>query len=281
MKSNLPVVIQRILVAFDNSSRNSFTLETAAKMAVYLHSKLHGLFVEDENLLRLADMPFAREIGGTSAISRPLNRELIERTYRAKADEARRALQETAQRVQVQWDFEVCRGQPLQATLAAADDADVMVVEPNSALLDTFPKAFQRMSLRSRSESVSRPLGRDEPIREIFVIMDGSSGAFRALQIALRLSRSLPADLTVLLSPLSEMDINHLRRLTEGVIEDQRAVLKSNIKLVSSVESITETLDVGKQRFRLALLNLTNLIAEVVPLRLLIQQLDCPLALVR
>jgi hypothetical protein len=103
----------RSLVAFDNSRRSGITLETAAELAAQLQAELHGLFVEDENLFRLAGMPFAREIGGSSASTRPLNREVIERTFRAKAEEAKRGLIANAQRVQVEWAFQVCRGQLL------------------------------------------------------------------------------------------------------------------------------------------------------------------------
>jgi nucleotide-binding universal stress UspA family protein len=273
--------IQRVIVAFDNSRRSTFTLETAAVLAADLQAELRGLFVEDENLLRLAEMPFACEIGGTSATSRPLNRQVIERTFRAKAEEARRALIENAQRVQVHWDFQVCRGQLLQMTIAAAEDAVVTIVEPQSAVLDRLPYNRRRLDLNPPSESSARSRGRDEPRQHIVVIVDGSSCAFRALHIALQLSRSLASDLIVFLAPMPGISVRELGDLTRTMIDEQLLPKTMNVELVSLLESTSEKLDIRKQQFRLALLNRDNLTAEEPHLQLLIQHLHCPLAFVR
>ena len=55
--------IRRIMVALDASPRNVEMIEIAAKLAARMGSELIGLFVEDINLLRMADLPFASEIG--------------------------------------------------------------------------------------------------------------------------------------------------------------------------------------------------------------------------
>lgn len=281
MTKAIQVGIQRVLVAFDNSRRSTFTLETAAILAADLQAELRGLFVEDENLLRLAGMPFACEIGGTSARSRPLNRQVIERTFRAKAEEARRALIENAQQVQVHWDFQVCRGQLLQMTFAAAEDADVTIVEPKSAFLDQLPYTNRRVDLSQASEAGSKSFGRDEPGKHIVVIMDGTGCAFRALHIALQLSRSLASDLIVVLAPMPGISLNELGDLTRTMIDEQPLPKSSNVEVVSLLESTPAKLSIRKRRIRLALLNRANLTAAEPHLQLLLQHLHCPFALVR
>lgn len=282
MTEAIQTSIQRILVAFDNSRLSGITLETAAELAADLQAELHGLFVEDENLIRLADMPFACEIGSTSASSRPLNREVIERTFRAKAEEAKRALIENAQRVQVQWAFQVCRGQLLQMTFAAADEADVTIVEPQSTLLErqhySNRRAERNLSSVSDDSSSHR---KSEPATHLVVIMDGSSCAFRALHLALHLSHSLAADLIVFLAPTPSIGIEELGELTTAVIDAQPRSKSSKIEIFSSIDAILRKLRVGKHRIRLALLNRTNLIDGKPLLQFLTHQLQCPLALVR
>ena len=54
--------IKRILVALDASAANRTALQTAALLASELQAELQALFVEDINLLRLAELPFAREV---------------------------------------------------------------------------------------------------------------------------------------------------------------------------------------------------------------------------
>ena len=51
-------------------------------------------------------------------------------------------------------------------------------------------------------------------------LMDGSSCAFRALHIALQLSRSLVSDLIVFLAPIPGISIEELRDLTKAMIGD-------------------------------------------------------------
>ena len=67
------LVIRRILVALDASRHSLAALEAAAELAARLKAELVGLFVEDIDLLRLAGLPFAREIRYPSAIIQQLD----------------------------------------------------------------------------------------------------------------------------------------------------------------------------------------------------------------
>ncbi|MGB7837261.1 MAG: universal stress protein, partial [Terrimicrobiaceae bacterium] len=60
--------IRRILVALDASAHSRAALEAACELALGLDAELSGLFVEDINLLRLAQLPFASEISYPSAL---------------------------------------------------------------------------------------------------------------------------------------------------------------------------------------------------------------------
>ena len=70
--------IRRILVALDASTHSLAALETAAGLAARLEAELVGLFVEDINLLRAAELPFARETSFYSSSLRPLERGELE-----------------------------------------------------------------------------------------------------------------------------------------------------------------------------------------------------------
>ena len=59
--------IRRILLALEAGNGGSAAMEAATHLAAQLNAELHGLFLEDINLIRLAELPFAREIGLTSA----------------------------------------------------------------------------------------------------------------------------------------------------------------------------------------------------------------------
>jgi nucleotide-binding universal stress UspA family protein len=54
---------QRILVALDASPASLAALDFATELAERHQAELLGIYVEDINLLRSAEIPFTREIG--------------------------------------------------------------------------------------------------------------------------------------------------------------------------------------------------------------------------
>ena len=85
---------RRILVALDASSHSHAALAAAVALAGRLHSELQGIFVEDINLLRLAELPFAREVRFGLSAARPVQGEELQRGLRARAAVLRRELEE-------------------------------------------------------------------------------------------------------------------------------------------------------------------------------------------
>lgn len=126
------MTIRRIVVSVEPAPRGRAALETAAEIAERLGAELVGLFVEDVELLHLAGLPFAREIGFPSATTRSLDVASMERSLRSLAGEARRALAEIAGRAPLRWSFRVARGSALAELFAAAAEADVLVARASS-----------------------------------------------------------------------------------------------------------------------------------------------------
>lgn len=122
------LIIRRILVALDASPHSRAALEAAAQLAARFHAELLGVFVEDINLLRLAEMPFMREFGFFSASSRQLGTAEMERQLRAQARQMREAMTRVAEREQLQWSFRVVRGTIRSELIAAASEADLFIL---------------------------------------------------------------------------------------------------------------------------------------------------------
>lgn len=104
--------IEKIFVSLDAVSENATAIDTAAHLAAHWKAHLHGVFVEDEDLLNLAGLPFARQITLHSG-AEPLTAEEVERHLHAAAETARRALTAAAARYGVKSSFEVIRGPPM------------------------------------------------------------------------------------------------------------------------------------------------------------------------
>ena len=118
---------RRVVVLLDASAPGRAALEAAAIHAAELEAELVAVFVEDVDLLHLAGLPFAREIGFPSAERRELDAPAMERTLRRLGEEARRSIAGIAARMPLQWSFLVARGALTEEMLSAAAGADLIV----------------------------------------------------------------------------------------------------------------------------------------------------------
>ena len=192
--------IQRILVALDASSASLSALQNAVELAAGLEAELIGLYVEDHNLLRLAQLPLAREVTAFSPALRRIQSVEIERQLRAQAAELRRVVSRICGERNVAWQFRVSRGAVAAELLAAAVDADLMVI---GKIGRSFPGTRRTGSI-ARAIAARRPGmtlvfqsgGRlTVPVIRLY---DGSRHSAKAVETAGILTRIHDGKLTVL-----------------------------------------------------------------------------------
>lgn len=119
---------RRVVLALDTTP-GAHTLEMALQLAMLMRARLEGLFVEDPDLLRLASLPFAREIVTLNAQLRPFASEALEQALKSQAQQLQRQLARAAEARQLQWGFSVVRDRLLRAARAAALDADLFILQ--------------------------------------------------------------------------------------------------------------------------------------------------------
>jgi len=122
----------RIVIGLDTSFLTREALSLAARLAASMDARLKGIFVEDENLLALSSLPFAREVSFSGEV-RDLDPERMLRAMRAQAESARRMLARVAAEAHVDWSFDVKRGRPLSSIAAGAGADDTLVIRSASA----------------------------------------------------------------------------------------------------------------------------------------------------
>ena len=205
--------IRRILVALDASPESLPVLEAVAELASRMEAELLGLFVEDIELLRLAEAPYAREFLYPSASETPLSRETMEFKLRALSEKARTTLAEAAARAQVQWSFRTVRGEILAEVLAAAGEADLLAIGETGGPL----RRLRRVSETALEVAAGAapvllvPAGGIAPRPRVAVYFDGSPGARFGLDVASQLATAAPDGITVLLGAADPESASALR----------------------------------------------------------------------
>ena len=152
--------------------------------------------------MRSAGLPFAREFGYASARARPLAPAAVEHALRAQAEQLRRLLAATAERLSLAWTLEVVRGEVSRSVLARADASDLLVLGRSEY---SWPGAQRRRNPALRFPALAA--------RPVAVVFDGSSAALRALAIGSILAGVTDSDLTVLIPVSGTENFNELREL--------------------------------------------------------------------
>ncbi len=194
--------VRRIVMALDTASSVLPAIEAAAGLALGLNAELAGLFIEDERLLRFAGLPFAREFGFASARARPLAPAAVEHALRAQAEQLRRLLAATAERLSLAWTLEVVRGEVPRSVLARAGASDLLVLGRSEY---SWPGATtRRVDPAQRFPALAA--------RPVAVVFDGSATALRALSIGSTLAGVTGSELTVLIPVTGTQTFNDLRQ---------------------------------------------------------------------
>ncbi len=198
-----PTSFRRILVALDSSTASDTTLETAAGIAAATASELIGLFVEDLDLLRLAEMPFAREVQLAKAMSRALEPAQLLLDLRAQAAVARAAMAKQATLHRVSWSFQVTQGRSEDAILLAAGAGDIIALARGFGPLARFGRFSHQVRLIAARAPVPVLLaGKTSPERQGTTILpyDASEIVGRSLRLAaeLALARGEPLEIMLL-----------------------------------------------------------------------------------
>jgi nucleotide-binding universal stress UspA family protein len=195
--------IERVVVPLDAASENPAALDTAARLAARAKAPLHGIFVEDEDLLRLASLPFARQITlGAGAES--FTAERVELHLQAAAERARQDLVATAKRHAVDCTFEIVRGAS-EIVLSGVTERDLVVA---GALTRAIAGDF-RVECRwwSSIEVATGPFlltrgGWDDGVGSVVMLLhDRGPASVRLLEAAAQAAAARGGALTVICPP--------------------------------------------------------------------------------
>lgn len=121
--------IRRVVVACDAACEIEIAVDSAAALAARWGVPVHGVFLRDGGLLRLAELPFSRQVSlSVPGVAEGISPEGVETLLAALAAGMRRALAAAASREDLAWSF--AEAEDLAA--AAADEGDMLVVQASA-----------------------------------------------------------------------------------------------------------------------------------------------------
>jgi hypothetical protein len=258
--------IRRITVALRGQSAEARLLGAAARLARETAAELTGVFLEDIDLLHLAELPLAIEICRSTSVRRRVEAADLVRELASQAATAEQALARVAEAAGVVWSFRVARGAVTALLTEAASEADITLVP-----------ATRRAMWAHAETSAAGAGGSGESRAPVAVVFDRSAAAMRALDVGLRLVVAEQRPLTVILfSPTREAG-EQLRAQAEAALGQQPA--RFHMLLRAETALLLETVRAQGAGMLVVPALESSLVTDTV--RALQGRLDCTALLVR
>ena len=185
----------RVTVMLGNSLSDRDTLAVLELLLPESTAEILGLYIEDSELLSLADIPVVREYCRLTQVERRLQAGELERRFRAQARIAERTLAETAKPRGYLWSFRSLRGDPVTVLRQMLAEVDLMLIGATTGMT---PAAGHRRGVPSR--------------QPVMVVFDLAEPGERALRVAMQLADAAGTGLAVALAATQPGELPALRQ---------------------------------------------------------------------
>lgn len=252
--------MRRISITLDAFKVSAQALEQAVLLAKRMGAQLEGIFVEDIDLIQIAELPFLREVRSVSRSEDVISLARMEQELRVLARRAERQLSEQAARHNVVWSFRIWRGSIDNDLLAADIESDVFTLTRLGAALT------RSRALPARSTAVS-------------VLFTGTDASARALMIALELTTDPYKELNIV---LSAKDITEAARLQEMAIK-QLGMDATRVRFTQMADgSLSDLMEIlTDTNSAVLIVERDNSLLHSPSLKHCLGNLNCPLLVVR
>jgi nucleotide-binding universal stress UspA family protein len=203
---NTETIIRRVAVALDASLQSSEALQAAAELAASLQAELEGIFIEDINLIRLAELPFTREIRPASMTEETVNVQRMEQELRSLARQEQQKLELVAREKGISCSFRIRRGQIKTELMEAVAEVDVLTLCRPGYVSEKFSRQTIGYSLRAAA------FPGQQVKSSVSVIFGRALNEKRALMTAARLADRLDLGLSILVTGASDAETDDLQR---------------------------------------------------------------------
>ncbi len=218
--------IHRIVVGLTSASNAERAMAAAAVLARIIEAKIIGLFVQEENMVELAEFPFARVLDFDSPKPREVSRQLMQQAYARRAAICRQALSNHAGKARVNWSFSTQQGNISAKVEEMAGSGDYVVLsgETHGTGMHSLVRALRTVPAGVKGVVVAALHHESRTAGPIVAIDDGDEAGARTVTLAARLAEMEGRPLHLFVIAASDTDADRIEARATELVGNRQAV---------------------------------------------------------
>ncbi len=174
-----------------SASNAEKAMAAAAVLARVIEAQIVGLFVQEENMVELAEFPFARVLDFDSPKPREVSRQLMQQAYARRAAICRQVLSSHAEKARVSWSFSTQQGNVSAKVEEVAGSGDYVVLsgETFGTGVHSLVRAARTVPAFVKGVVVATVHRESRAEGPIVAIDDGDETGVRTVSLAARLAK--------------------------------------------------------------------------------------------
>ena len=209
---------RRVLAGFGRLADEVATIDAALALARALHAEIAGHFVEESNLLDLADLPFAQAVRSSGQATTPIEAGRMKRELAHAASTWRRTLRSRAERSRIACTFRTSTGEYCSEISKVTAESDFVIVNPANVARQGLARARTVLdAFATYAGLVVLPEHRQTRKGPVLLLLDPETDR-NAPVLAQRIAEAAETDLAIIASTGADADETAMRsRIADAI----------------------------------------------------------------
>ncbi len=218
--------IHRIVVGLTSVSNAERAMAAAAVLAKVVEAQIVGLFVQEEDMVELAEFPFARVLDFDSPKPREVSRQLMQQAYTRREAICRQALSNHAGKARVNWSFSTQQGNIRAKVEEMAGSGDYVVLsgETYGTGVQALVRAMRMVPAAVKGVVVPALHREGRATGPIVAIDDGDEAGVRTVTLAASLARQEGRPLHLFVIAAADADADRIGARAADLTGNRQAV---------------------------------------------------------
>ena len=209
---------RRVLAGFGGLADEVATIDAALALARALHAEIAGHFVEESDLLDLADLPFAQAVRTSGRATTPIEAGRMKQELAHAASTWRRTLISRAERSRISCTFHTSTGEYCSEISKATAESDFVIVNPANVARQGLARARTVLdAFAAYAGLVVLPEHRQTGKGPVLLLLDPETDR-NAPVLAQRIADAAETDLAIIASTGADADETEIRnRIADAI----------------------------------------------------------------